>query len=298
MVIQQRYLSFTIILVFLLSILYSCSGSNLKSSIIGKWVNKSGRESFEFLKDGTVIVVRKGIIGLVEQKPGNYKFIDNNRLKVDLGYWVGVFEISIDKEGQLSLKDHKGDVAIFIPEAMAKKREDFVTYWESASAYLKNGQYDKAIEDYSRAIAIDPNNANAYNGRGIAYRKKDQYDKALEDFNKAIAIDPNSANAYNGRGIAYRKKDQYDKALEDFNKAIAIKPTYYAPYFDRACIYSLQNNESAACDSLNKAFENADDKNKIGMRKKLKDDSDFDKIRNSNCYKKIMGTTEKKKRRY
>ena len=264
MVIQQRYLSFTIILVFLLSILYSCSGSNLKSSIIGKWVNKSGRESFEFLKDGTVIVVRKGIIGLVEQKPGNYKFIDNNRLKVDLGYWVGVFEISIDKEGQLSLKDHKGDVAIFIPEAMAKKREDFVTYWESASAYLKNGQYDKAIEDYSRAIAIDPNNANAYNGRGIAYRKK----------------------------------DQYDKALEDFNKAIAIKPTYYAPYFDRACIYSLQNNESAACDSLNKAFENADDKNKIGMRKKLKDDSDFDKIRNSNCYKKIMGTTEKKKRRY
>ena len=45
--------------------------------------------------------------------------------------------------------------------------------------------------------------------------KRGQYDNAIEDFNKAIALDPNYVSAYINRGAAYGKKGQYDNAIED-----------------------------------------------------------------------------------
>lgn len=88
---------------------------NLKKGIIGKWVEVEGGGSYEFLKDGTVI---KG------STAGSYKFIDDNRLKVDLGpSGIKVFEVSIDKQGQLILTDPAGEIERYITKAEKEKRE-------------------------------------------------------------------------------------------------------------------------------------------------------------------------------
>jgi tetratricopeptide (TPR) repeat protein len=81
------------------------------------------------------------------------------------------------------------------------------------------GQHDRAIEDYNKAIALNPNYAEAYYNRGNAYYFKGQYDRAIEEFNKAIALNPNDATAYNNRGLAYGKKGHYDRAISDFQRA-------------------------------------------------------------------------------
>jgi len=65
-----------------------------------------------------------------------------------------------------------------------------------------------------------------YNERGIAYVKKGQYDKAISEFNKAIEINPKDAVAYRGRGAAYVGKGQHDKAISDFNRAKELNPNY------------------------------------------------------------------------
>ena len=46
-------------------------------------------------------------------------------------------------------------------------------------------------------------NAEAYYNRGIAYGDKGEYDKAIEDYSKAIELNPEYAEAYNNRGNAY-----------------------------------------------------------------------------------------------
>ena len=77
------------------------------------------------------------------------------------------------------------------------------------------GQTDRAIETYSRAIQLNPDNTEVYNNRGVAYGERGDYDEAIKDFNKAIALNPNDAIAYNNRGEAWLHLEEWDQARSD-----------------------------------------------------------------------------------
>jgi len=128
-------------------------------------------------------------------------------------------------------------------------------YNNRGSAYDDKGQYDRAIEDYNKAIALDPNDAAAYYNRGVAYGNKGQYDRAIEDFNKAIALDPNDAAAYYNRGVAYGNKGQYDRAIEDYSKAIALDPNYAKAYNNRGIAYYNKGQYDRAISDFQKACD-------------------------------------------
>ena len=55
------------------------------------------------------------------------------------------------------------------------------------------------------------NRAIAYTNRGTAYYEKGDYDRAIADSTKAIALDPNYAIAYNNRGNAYSRKGEHQR---------------------------------------------------------------------------------------
>jgi len=61
---------------------------------------------------------------------------------------------------------------------------------------------NQAISDYTQAIAIKPNDANAFYRRGISRRDLNDYQAAIADYSKAIEIYPEDAFAYRNRGIA------------------------------------------------------------------------------------------------
>ena len=121
-----------ITLIFSLFVFFSvtsCSeAESLKNQIIGKWVEENDFKShLEFLKDGTVVslVSHEG----VSPEVGDFKFISNNRLRIDWSpsniYHPAkseVFYISIDKEGLLTLKDPAGKVLKLITETEQEKR--------------------------------------------------------------------------------------------------------------------------------------------------------------------------------
>ena len=61
---------------------------------------------------------------------------------------------------------------------------------------------------FSDAIELNPNDAEAYNNRGVAYSNKGDYDRAIADYTKAIELNPDYVEAYSNRGGAYVKKDE------------------------------------------------------------------------------------------
>ena len=87
-------------------------------------------------------------------------------------------------------------------------------------SYKKLGQYQTAINDYTKAIQLDPDYANAYINRGSAYSSLSKNQDAINDYTKAIQIGgSNDAVAYNNRGIRYRALGQY--ALSDADETMA-----------------------------------------------------------------------------
>ena len=83
---------------------------------------------------------------------------------------------------------------------------------------------EKAYEDFSRAIDIDPTRADAYLGRANTLSTLGRYEEALPDYNRAIEIDPELANAYANRGSAHSQTGQYKKAIADYEKALELNP--------------------------------------------------------------------------
>jgi tetratricopeptide (TPR) repeat protein len=83
---------------------------------------------------------------------------------------------------------------------------------------------ERAIQGYDDAIRLNPNSADAYNGRGLTWHDKGNNDRAIADFDRAIALDPKNASAYNNRAQAYRDKGDDERATEDYNRAIALDP--------------------------------------------------------------------------
>ena len=83
---------------------------------------------------------------------------------------------------------------------------------------------EKAYEDFSRAIEIDPSRADGYVGRANTLQTLGRYEESLPDYNRAIEIDPKLANAYANRGSAHSHLGLYEKAIADYEKALELDP--------------------------------------------------------------------------
>lgn len=79
-----------------------------------------------------------------------------------------------------------------------------------------------AIDDYNKAIELDPNNPFAFYNRGISYDRKGDFKQAIDSFSKAIEMDPQKADFYHNRGYAYRKIKMYNEAISDYATAVKI----------------------------------------------------------------------------
>jgi len=85
------------------------------------------------------------------------------------------------------------------------------------------GRYRQALDDFNKAIALNPRDAYGYYNRGLTYEKLGLYSPAIADFTRAILLKSDDINAYNNRGIVYARMGQLDRAVGDFSTAIAIK---------------------------------------------------------------------------
>ena len=101
----------------------------------------------------------------------------------------------------------------------------------SAQDWFARGDYDfdrgdcaKAIADYSQAIALKPNFAEAYNNRAYTQMLLKDYAAALPDLDHAIQLRPNYLNALMNRGDIYNFYYQidYTSAIADYNRVLAL----------------------------------------------------------------------------
>jgi Flp pilus assembly protein TadD len=94
--------------------------------------------------------------------------------------------------------------------------------YNNACYFQRKGKHKLAIEEFKRALAIDPNYAKAYNGIGISYDFLGDYSSAIDAYEKALALDPDVDYVYNNLGYCYLLKGELNHAIAAFRKAISL----------------------------------------------------------------------------
>lgn len=121
-------------------------------------------------------------------------------------------------------------------------------------AFYEQGNYEKALGRYSKAIEFNPNSATAYGSKGSALRMLSRYQEAEKALNKAIQLDPKSVWTYNELGALYTDEKQYENAVVEYDKALTIDPNYKYAYAKAFPLRMLGHYQEAVA-ALTKAIE-------------------------------------------
>jgi lipoprotein NlpI len=126
--------------------------------------------------------------------------------------------------------------------------------------HLQMREYERAIRDFDRALALEPGLTVAWRQRALAYRSKGDYERALADFEQAILLAPSDARLYTDRGVAYELLGDYASAIRDFTRAISFKPNYAPAIESRGRAYFYLGNFAQAAADLQRglALDSAD----------------------------------------
>ncbi len=81
--------------------------------------------------------------------------------------------------------------------------------------------YSQALPFFTRELKQNPT-AAAYNTRGAIWNERGEHDRAIEDFSEAIRLDPQVKQFYNNRGVAWDDKAHYEEAIADYDRAIEL----------------------------------------------------------------------------
>jgi tetratricopeptide (TPR) repeat protein len=147
--------------------------------------------------------------------------------------------------------------ALFFPGA-ALSEEGEKSIWDKAQEMMDQGKYAEAVSLYSLAIeanASNPDIYDAYFSRGIALAHLKKFDRALDDYTKAIELKPNFKEAYFERGLLRLTLKKFDGAIADLDMVIKLDPKNYVAYANRAIARFITGDSEKAISDIEKSIE-------------------------------------------
>lgn len=148
-----------------------------------------------------------------------------------------------------------------------------VTFWAcqtkevtSAKVYMQENDYDKAIEQLQKAVAANPQNAEAYYLLGRAYGVKERYAEMADAFNSSLAISEKFATEIGqerdkywfmtfNKGVELFNQQNIEEAKSAFEMAAVIKPDNTDAYRNAALCYERLGNYEKAVESMQKVID-------------------------------------------
>jgi serine/threonine protein kinase len=122
-------------------------------------------------------------------------------------------------------------------------------------ACLEEQNYPEAIENFTKAINVNPDYGEAYNNRGIAYAAHGAHARAMADYNAAIHLNPQFFHAFINRGKLHHDIQDFARAIDDYSRAIGLNPTNPVAYYNRANSYCGLKDFRKAIEDYSRAIE-------------------------------------------
>ena len=110
--------------------------------------------------------------------------------------------------------------------------------FKEASTLLTIGEYTEALSHYNKILQDDPQNTQAWNGKGVTLEKLIMYDEAIGCFNRAIKNGPNDYIAWYNKGNVLAKLVRFEDSLRCYDTAIQINPGDQSCWKNKAYVLS------------------------------------------------------------
>ena len=174
--------------------------------------------------------------GVVLTKKGSYdkalelfrralELDDNNgfRMNIALAYYMKGERESANLmfEGVVALDDSYSQLFDFLADVGAAEE-----FYEVGVSYLRQKNYDKALELFDQAEAADPQFADAVNGRGVALSRQGHYAEALEQFELAARMDIDQLGYQLNVALAHHLLGNPKRAEALYRQIVAIDEVY------------------------------------------------------------------------
>ncbi|MCH7787510.1 MAG: tetratricopeptide repeat protein [Chloroflexi bacterium] len=160
-------------------------------------------------------------------------------------------QAGLELEGRLLIEEAR----VEYEEAIRLDPQNAEAYYGRGNANLQLGQLDLALQDFSKAILLDPNNAMAHANRAGVYLVTGKFDLAIEGYGEALRIDPQNIEYYSSRAMAYLNQGQLELAVQDLDTAINLAPDDSQAYISRAMVYTLLGRLEEAEQDINRSVE-------------------------------------------
>jgi eukaryotic-like serine/threonine-protein kinase len=157
------------------------------------------------------------------------------------------------------LKEHRPSEAQAALFACQNRRPGFVwTYLLKGFAEGEMREFDLAEDDFKRATELGLGEAERYVmlvNRGVMRVRQGRHEAATEDFSTAIALKPNQFQAYIDLAQAFQKLGRLDDAMQALDRAIEKTPGQAVLHRARAQLHRLRSENEAALGDLDRAIK-------------------------------------------
>lgn len=151
----------------------------------------------------------------------------------DQKQFTGLKQLFDEGQRLLEAKQYVEAAAMFeqtVP--LAKDKNVAVVLGKLAESYHKARQFDKAIENYNKAIQAKPDDANYHNNLGNVYAEMGKVPEAAAEFKRAAELDPPQASRfYFNYGAVMYNTGKMDEAAAAFKKATEIDANYADAFY-------------------------------------------------------------------
>ncbi len=156
---------------------------------------------------------------------------------------------------QLADKDYMEAIETF--SALLRQRPDSAPayYSRGAARYHARTDLDKAVNDLTTALRLEPNQHKAYRLRGLVRAQLGDWAGLRDDCSLALQFHPTSAELHSLRGTAcYRLKD-YEAALANFDDAVRLDASQHESFYKRGLARHRQSNLTGAFEDFQQALK-------------------------------------------
>jgi len=150
------------------------------------------------------------------------------------------------------------DQAIEACSAILERHPEWAdVHFKLARAYEAKGSHGKAISEYKKAIAINPDYIDACRCLGELYSDEGFYNEAIEQFTTVLntKVKFEYADIHNHKGFAMEKLGKIEQAIEEYKKALEINPDYSEANFNMAKYYYRKKSFKEALEYISGALK-------------------------------------------